>query len=57
MGGFEDKKTRAAVGIAITAILFMILPWVVSGYWLRLITSVFMYIVVAKSIDLMMGYT
>ena len=57
MKGFKDKKMKVAVGIAIAAILFMILPWVVSGYWLRLITSVFMYIVVAKSIDLMMGYT
>ncbi len=54
---FKGKKAATAFGIAMAAVVFMIFPWAVSGYWLRLITSVFMYIVVAKSIDLMMGYT
>jgi branched-chain amino acid transport system permease protein len=52
-----SKGSKAGLLLVVLTLMFTILPWLISGYWLRLITSVFMYIVVAKSIDLMMGYT
>ena len=51
----ENKWTYVGVGIAL--LVLILLPWIISGYWVRLLTSVFMFAVLAKGIDLMMGYT
>lgn len=48
-------KPAVVFGITAAAVLIA-LPWVISGYWLRLLTSVFMFATTAKAIDLMMGY-
>lgn len=43
--------------LAIAAVLVLVaLPWIVSAYLVRLLTSVFMFAVLAKAIDLMVGY-
>jgi len=52
----RDWKVSVALGI-IAAMVLVALPWGISGYWVRLLTSVFMFATTAKAIDLMMGYT
>ena len=52
----RDWKVSVALGI-IAAVVLVALPWIISGYWVRLLTSVFMFATTAKAIDLMMGYT
>jgi branched-chain amino acid transport system permease protein len=37
-------------------ILFIFLPRFVSGYWVRVLTTVFMYAVISQGINLMSGY-
>jgi len=49
------KKSSNTVLLLVLAAL-LVLPFLLSGYWIRLITTVFMFAVIAKSIDLMMGY-
>jgi branched-chain amino acid transport system permease protein len=51
----ENKWTYAGIGIVL--LVLVLLPWIISGYWVRLLTAVFMFAVTAKAIDLMMGYT
>lgn len=51
----ENKWTYVGVGIAL--LILILLPWIISGYWVRLLTAVFMFAVLAKAIDLMIGYT
>jgi branched-chain amino acid transport system permease protein len=51
----ENKWTYLGIGIAL--LVLILLPWIISGYWVRLLTAVFMFAVTAKAIDLMMGYT
>jgi branched-chain amino acid transport system permease protein len=50
---FNDKS---ALVIALALVVLAVLPWVLSGYWVRLLTHVFMFAVLAKAIDLMMGF-
>jgi branched-chain amino acid transport system permease protein len=51
----ENKRTYLGIGLVL--LLLVLMPWIISGYWVRLLTSVFMFAVLAKAIDLMMGYT
>ena len=53
----ENENKWTYVGIGIALLILILLPFVISGYWVRLLTSVFMFAVTAKAIDLMMGYT
>ena len=48
------KKSNLVLLVILAVLAAM--PWLVSGYWIRLLTTVFMFAVIAKSIDLMMGY-
>ena len=44
-------------GISILSVLILIiLPWGVSTYWIRILTSIFMFATIAKAMDLMIGY-
>lgn len=54
-----SKNTNKWTFIGAAGILAVLiaLPWIISGYWVRLLTAVFMFAVTAKAIDLMMGYT
>ena len=51
-----NRKVMIIGGI-IAAVVLVVLPWGISGYWVRLITTVFMFAALAKAIDLMIGYT
>jgi branched-chain amino acid transport system permease protein len=51
----ENKWTYLGIGAAL--VILAVMPWIISGYWVRLLTSVFMFAVLAKAIDLLMGYT
>ena len=43
--------------VVLVLMLFAIAPWALSGYWLRVLSMVFMLAVVAQGINLMAGYT
>lgn len=49
-------KNRSTLVLLVLFLVLIVLPFILSGYWIRLITMVFMFAVIAKSIDLMMGY-
>jgi len=42
--------------LIIGIIIFIFLPHFVSGYWVRVITTIFMYAVISQGINLMSGY-
>ena len=42
---------------ALVVAVFVVLPWGVSGYWVRVLTSIFMYAALAQSINFMAGFT
>lgn len=50
------KNKRSSIFLLILGLVLLVLPWILSGYWIRLLTTVFMFAVIAKAIDLMMGY-
>jgi len=52
---FENKKIRI-IGISAIVLFLMGIPWLITGYWVRLLTSIFMYATLSKAIDLMIGY-
>jgi branched-chain amino acid transport system permease protein len=37
--------------------LVLLLPWVLSGYWVRVFTSIFMFAALAQSVNFMAGFT
>jgi branched-chain amino acid transport system permease protein len=52
------SEARAPYLIAALALaIFLVLPWAVSGYWVRVLTSIFMYAALAQSINFMAGFT
>ena len=52
------SEARAPYLIAALALaIFLVLPWTVSGYWVRVLTSIFMYAALAQSINFMAGFT
>ena len=42
---------------ALALAIFLVLPWGVSGYWVRVLTSILMYAALAQSINFMAGFT
>lgn len=42
--------------LIIAVVLFIFLPRFLSGYWVRVITTIFMYAVIAQGINIMSGY-
>ena len=63
MPGPNDRRRALAGGpLRVAAVVLMLLPlvvapWALSGYWLRVLSMVFMLAVVAQGINLMAGYT
>jgi len=53
----ENSKTWLFIVLAIALVVLIAIPWLITGYWLRLLTVVFMFVIVAKCVDFMMGYT
>ena len=49
-------KLLLAVLAVLSTLALIVLPLGVSAYWIRLLTSIFMFAAVAKAMDLMMGY-
>jgi branched-chain amino acid transport system permease protein len=47
---------KAGVIIGVCA-LIVLLPFFVSGYWVRLFTDIFMYAVLAESTNILMGFS
>lgn len=45
---------RALLGLALVVVI--VLPWAVSGYWVRVITSIFMFAALAQSVNFMAGF-
>jgi len=51
----NNKKVNIFL-LIIGIVLFIFLPRFVSGYWVRVITTIFMYAVISQGINLMSGY-
>lgn len=49
-------KAFRRLGLAIIAGLFIAFPWLITGYWVRVITSLLMFAALASAMNLMMGY-
>ncbi len=53
----NDKRcTMNIVWIVVAIIIFTILPNFISGYYIRILTAIFMYAVLSQCINLMSGY-
>jgi len=52
---FNNKKVNIFL-LIIGIIIFIFLPRFVSGYWVRVTTTIFMYAVISQGINLMSGY-
>ncbi len=51
----NNKKINIFL-LIIAVVLFIFLPRFLSGYWVRVITTIFMYAVIAQGMNLMSGY-
>jgi branched-chain amino acid transport system permease protein len=51
----NNKKVNIFL-LMIGIIFFIFLPHFVSGYWVRVVTTIFMYAVISQGINLMSGY-
>ncbi len=49
-------KVKAIV-LAVLVLLFAALPFVVTGFWVRLVTSIFMFAVLASALNIIAGFT
>ena len=51
----NNKKVNIFL-LIIAVVLFIFLPRFLSGYWVRVITTIFMYAVIAQGMNIMSGY-
>jgi len=51
----NNKKANIFLPI-IGIILFLFLPFFLSGYWVRVFTTIFMYAVISQGVNIMSGY-
>lgn len=51
------RRTRLATGVLVALLLLVAVPAVAGPYWLRILSTVFMYAVIAQGINMMAGYT
>ena len=49
-------KTKLVV-LAVLAVLFIAAPFLLTGFWVRLITFTFMFAVLASARNIIAGYT
>jgi branched-chain amino acid transport system permease protein len=50
-------RTAGWIGALILVAFALAAPWLVSGYWIRVLTSVYMYAVFTQSLNIISGYT
>jgi|YelNatPaOPRAMG01_1025707.scaffolds.fasta_scaffold101182_2 branched-chain amino acid transport system permease protein len=53
MGNWRKRKNYLFVGIFL---LFLFVPLFLRGYWIRLLTNMFMFAVLAESVNIIAGY-
>lgn len=54
----KDSSAKKKIFIVAAAVvLLVLLPVFVQGYWLRVITSIFMYCILAESVNIIAGYS
>lgn len=51
----NSKKVNIFL-LIIAVVFFIFLPRFLSGYWVRVITTIFMYAVIAQGMNIMSGY-
>jgi branched-chain amino acid transport system permease protein len=54
-GGLARARSWVVAGLVVALVL--VLPWVFSGYWVRVFTSIFMFAALAQSVNFMAGFT
>jgi branched-chain amino acid transport system permease protein len=52
-----NRPRPAHLLAALAVVLLLALPWVVSGYWVRVLTTIFMFAALAQSVNFMAGFT
>ncbi|HYE84324.1 MAG TPA: branched-chain amino acid ABC transporter permease [Clostridia bacterium] len=53
-----DRKWSISIVLPFIFLLtFVLLPLTIQGYWLRVLTSVFMYAIMAQSVNIIAGYS
>jgi branched-chain amino acid transport system permease protein len=55
--GSAPRSRLPYVVAAVVVASFLVLPWGVSGYWVRVWTSIFMFAALAQSVNFMAGFT
>jgi branched-chain amino acid transport system permease protein len=55
-GGRKWQVVKGAV-LALLGVAVIVIPFTQSGYWVRLLTGMFMYACLASSLNIMLGYT
>ena len=51
----RNRKIQLTAG-AIVALGFIALPFLIEGYWIRVITSIFMYAIITAALNIIAGY-
>ena len=51
----RNRKIQLTAG-AIAALGFIALPFLIEGYWIRVITSIFMYAIITAALNIIAGY-
>jgi branched-chain amino acid transport system permease protein len=41
----------------VALVIFVIFPYIASGFWIRLLTSIFLFAVLAEAVNIIMGFT
>jgi len=52
-----SRPRASSLIAALVLAVFLVLPWGLSGYWVRVLSSIFMYAALAQSINFMAGFT
>lgn len=56
MSSNNSNSNKNIILVIIAIIAFILLPNIISGYYVRILTAIFMYATIAQSINLMAGY-
>jgi len=52
------RRVGIAIGASLAVLVFLLVgPFILSGYWVRVLSAVFMYAALATSMNIMTGYT
>lgn len=54
--GRPSRRLRARFVLAVLLAAVVVLPFVLSGYWVRLMTDVFLFAILAEAVNLISGY-